>query len=832
MPIRHTGVPPRCASQTIAVSAPDHRAPALEVAAVLVDDRLHHARASGTGRLRPGFASSSKISPTRLEAVGVAAGYGNVADRALDSGRSSRTQPRAGLARHDVGEAVVLVEDAVGVGEIAAKYCASPFGPMTRSKPPIADLVLGRDRRPTPRAPRDPSAPSTPRGVMISTPRVCDEHRGERVPVALRADVHALHDQVDHAAGLREGRRCGARRARWRRGSRCRCPSRCARRSRPAPTRRGTRSCSARSMRGDDAVALGRGERAHVERRIGEHEHARACPRAPCRVGRADHAEHDRARVARRARPATLRATRRRRRRARGRTPRSRRRAASPLRAGAGPSGLPVSMRMISYGYTSRRRRGLDDVALVVAAGHERAPCAARARLISMPLRREIGDHELDAARRARPARRGRAARAARPPSRCRGAASPARGAARARCATSGSRKIGRRHEQDDAVPLQPPLGIALAEDRAQRARGLVERALEGRQVEARPRGRRRASGCGRRRARRCARRRASRGSCRRSSRCRRSPGSARARSGRGGRDRCARPSRDGCRDRRLGAQALGRDTNVRCESAPSGATALSVKRSGAPCAPIADSSGLSRASISAPSSHGHEQLDRAHRRRAAAVAVSTPMRAGAWRARSAPRARRWRRARCARRRTRNDRTNRRRAARRRGAAALGRVQTPQIGGHRDRAATRIAVAEPAPDAIEDAARRVGQVQQHVLRRLRGLELRCREPGLEPLARALGEPFDPRPLEDLVGASMAASATASGTSPRMPAMPGQRVLERRVLRQLDAGIAPAPSRSGSRRSRAGGARPDECCEANRRSTARSSASLCSRLATP
>ncbi len=69
----------------------------------------------------------------------------------------------------------------------------------------------------------------------------------------------------------------------------------------------------------------------------------------------------------------------------------------------------------------------------------------------------------------------------------------------------------------------------------------------------------------------------------------------------------------------------------------------------------------------------------------------------------------------------------------------LGRIQAAQIGGHRDRAAARVAVAEPAPDAVEDAARRVGQVQQHVLGRLGRLELRRHEPGLEPLARALGE---------------------------------------------------------------------------------------------
>ena len=118
----------------------------------------------------------------------------------------------------------------------------------------------------------------------------------------------------------------------------------------------------------------------------------------------------------------------------------------------------------------------------------------------------------------------------------------------------------------------------------------------------------------------------------------------------------------------------------------------------------------------------------------------------------------------------------------------LRRVEPAQIGGHRDRAPARIAVGEPAPDAVEDRARRVGQVQQHLLRRLGRARFGRHQPGLEPRVGALGEVLDPRPLEDLVGAvdrrvgHRIRNQTAHAGDPR------ERVLEGRVAGEIDAAL--------------------------------------------
>src|SRR4029450_7294271 len=77
------------------------------------------------------------------------------------------------------------------------------------------------------------------------------------------------------------------------------------------------------------------------------------------------------------------------------------------------------------------------------------------------------------------------------------------------------------------------------------------------------------------------------------------------------------------------------------------------------------------------------------------------------------------------------------------GAPARGR-------GERDAAPPRIGLPEPAADALEDAARRVGEMLQHLLRRRARLRLREIEPGLELLARALGLALRLGPLEDHV----------------------------------------------------------------------------------
>jgi hypothetical protein len=62
MPIRQTGMPPRCASQTIVVSAPAHerqrsRSPPSWSTSACMTARM------ANGRFRPGLVASSKISP-------------------------------------------------------------------------------------------------------------------------------------------------------------------------------------------------------------------------------------------------------------------------------------------------------------------------------------------------------------------------------------------------------------------------------------------------------------------------------------------------------------------------------------------------------------------------------------------------------------------------------------------------------------------------------------------------------------------------------------------------------------------------------------------------
>ena len=117
------GCPPRCASQTIAVSAPDQRRQRSSQPPSWSTSARITARIAN-GRLRPGLVRSSKISPTRLEAVvGVARVRGRRRRRARRIARWRAARGRRSPGR-DVGVAVVLVEDAVGVGEVRARSTA------------------------------------------------------------------------------------------------------------------------------------------------------------------------------------------------------------------------------------------------------------------------------------------------------------------------------------------------------------------------------------------------------------------------------------------------------------------------------------------------------------------------------------------------------------------------------------------------------------------------------------------------------------------------------------------------------------------------------------
>ena len=131
------------------------------------------------------------------------------------------------------------------------------------------------------------------------------------------------------------------------------------------------------------------------------------------------------------------------------------------------------------------------------------------------------------------------------------------------------------------------------------------------------------------------------------------------------------------------------------------------------------------------------------------------------------------------------------------------------MGGQGDRAAARIAVAEPAPDPIEDAPRRIRQVEEHVLGRRRRLGLRRREPGLDLLAGALGLALDAGPLEDHVARLEGGVGDRVGDQRRAcRRCAKQRVRARASSPQLDPAPRPArvTRRSSAEHEPVGGAR--------------------------
>ncbi len=79
------------------------------------------------------------------------------------------------------------------------------------------------------------------------------------------------------------------------------------------------------------------------------------------------------------------------------------------------------------------------------------------------------------------------------------------------------------------------------------------------------------------------------------------------------------------------------------------------------------------------------------------------------------------------------------------------RITPLDVGGQRDHAAIRILATDPAPDALEDEARRRGDFEQHAGRRRHEIDFGLGEPALD---RARGTPrplFDAGLLEDDVG---------------------------------------------------------------------------------
>ena len=552
-------------------------------------------------------------------------------------------------------------------------------------------------------------------------------------------------------------------------------------------------------------------------------------------VGVRDDAEHDaRSRSRRSGRPGDADARAAAPASGRGRTPRSARPGSAPRATPAVGAAGEHAHDLVGIDEPAPAR--LDHLALVGGGAARAVPCAARASASSMRLPVEVGDHDLERCAAAAPGGSRSSSAGARPPSRGRGGASRARGVApSARRASRVEEDRGRRRTSDDAVPLQP----ALADRAAPRvvrsaARGLVEGALEGGDVQraaSRP-----SSG---------ERPRTSASTNRRSS-----PGSVRAAAVEAvevvGRRQalerriCARRARS-MRARRLGMDAVQRR---RSASQPLGAVLEGAVRGRGRRARRATvtrqrragrSPSAARAPRARASSLGGRRPGRTARARDPARRCGARRRAPT---RAQPRRRA--RARCGarRRRARSRRRRSRGASTRHGAAHASTTcasgasaRTGGAGGPRARSragADRRGSSQRA-DAVEDAARRVGEVQQHVgRRRASGSRLRRGQPGLE-LARSCARPARSSrgPLEDrVVRLERGVGDARRGTRPRSAAMRVERVARARASSPRSMpGSRERVDAAQQRAARADGAARGTCCEANRRSTARSSASL-------
>ena len=110
---------------------------------------------------------------------------------------------RTGLAGDQITEAIVVVEQAVRLGEISRVVLSLPIGTQDLLEATDRNLVLAghRARRLEGRASREHHRRA---GGHDEYPGCVHEHRRQCVEVALCAYVRSLDDQVDHPARLRE----------------------------------------------------------------------------------------------------------------------------------------------------------------------------------------------------------------------------------------------------------------------------------------------------------------------------------------------------------------------------------------------------------------------------------------------------------------------------------------------------------------------------------------------------------------------------------------------------------------------------------------------------
>ena len=249
---------------------PHPGSPTLEGAAVLVDQRLHDG-AHREGSLASGIRRVVEDLADRGEPVRVRRRVGE--GRQVAIVRIARpSPPRTVLAGDDVREAVVLLERLERGREVTGVVLRLAVGSHDALEAAQRDLALGGDAsRCLQRGPAGEHHRRLRRHDQRSA--AAGKHRRQRVPIALRADVDAVEDDVHRAA----------------RGGELDDPSRDAGGGVEilrAAVHRDARATRDRNPfdgkpvrrreieRGDDAVALGRGERSHVARRIGEDEDA------------------------------------------------------------------------------------------------------------------------------------------------------------------------------------------------------------------------------------------------------------------------------------------------------------------------------------------------------------------------------------------------------------------------------------------------------------------------------------------------------------------------------------------------------------------------------
>ncbi len=176
--------------------------PTFEVAAVLVDEGRHHGP-HREGFLPTGVGLVFEDLPHGTEVASAARALARSLAQRAAVGVLRRVEARGALPRCDVAVAVVLVEDPVGVGKVVGVVLRLAVRPHDALEAADGHLVLGGDRarRFQGRAPRQHHRSA---GGHDQHAAGVHQHRGQRVPVALGADVHALHDQVHDPVVLGE----------------------------------------------------------------------------------------------------------------------------------------------------------------------------------------------------------------------------------------------------------------------------------------------------------------------------------------------------------------------------------------------------------------------------------------------------------------------------------------------------------------------------------------------------------------------------------------------------------------------------------------------------